>query len=94
MIAIELLSWQVAFALDRVQITGALPHLVAAPILPRPVIPKILQKELAPVLVQDLLLFATHHQVTLLLKNCRRLRVVAGETHHAVGAAYGHLVDT
>jgi hypothetical protein len=61
LVAVELLRRKITFTLDSIEITSTLPHLITRPVLSRSVISQVLQKQLPSILVQNLLLFATHH---------------------------------
>lgn len=58
LVTVELLGWQIAFALDCVEVATPMPYLIGGILaLIILIVPQILQKQLPPILVQYLLLF-------------------------------------
>ena len=96
MTVLLLLRWQVSFTLDCVEVASSLSQLiVAVPISnASSIIPEVLQEHPPSALVQYLVLFATHHQVPLLLVDGRVLRIIGSHAHITVGsrAPRNHLV--
>lgn len=93
LIAVELLSRQVALTLDCVEVAASLANMIIIFVLVRFVISQVLKEQFPAVLIQDLLLLAAHQEVPLLLVDRRGLRVVPRHAHGAATAANSDLVD-